>query len=75
VLDEVEGHVIYLFLDEFFDYHQIMVTFENRYKITFITDWGAFVWVVMPFGFKNAPPTEQLVVIGISWNVHEFFFG
>jgi hypothetical protein len=22
-------------------------------------DWGAFVWVVMPFGLKNAPPMYQ----------------
>ncbi len=27
--------------------------------MTFIRNWGAFVWVVMPFGFKNAPPTYQ----------------
>jgi hypothetical protein len=36
-----------------------MITFENRYKITFITDWGTFVWVVMPFGLKNVPPIYQ----------------
>jgi hypothetical protein len=30
---------------------------ENRYKTTFVTYWGAFVWMVMPFGVKNGPPT------------------
>jgi hypothetical protein len=25
----------------------------------FITNWGVFVWVVMPFELKNAPPTYQ----------------
>jgi hypothetical protein len=25
-------------------------------------DWGAFVWVVMPFSLKNAPPTYQQMV-------------
>jgi len=33
----------YSFLDEYSKYHQIFITFENRYKITFITNWGAFV--------------------------------
>jgi hypothetical protein len=39
-----------------------MITLKDRYKTAFITDWGTFVWVFMPFGFKNAPPTYQQVV-------------
>jgi hypothetical protein len=35
----------------------------RRYKIAFVTNWGAFVWVVMPFGVKNGPPTYQKAVI------------
>jgi hypothetical protein len=58
-LDEVVKHDVYLFLDGFSNYHQIMITSEDRYKIAFIIDWGVFVWVVMPFGLKNAPPTYQ----------------
>jgi hypothetical protein len=27
-----------------------------------VISWGAFVWVVMPFGVKNGPPTYQKVV-------------
>jgi hypothetical protein len=30
--------------------------------MAFIMDWGVFMWVVMPFGFKNAPPTYQRMV-------------
>jgi hypothetical protein len=30
--------------------------------MTFITNWGAFVWVVMLFMLKNAPPTYQRVM-------------
>jgi len=37
-------------------------THEDRYKIIFITDWVAFVWVVMFFGFKNYPPIYQRVM-------------
>ncbi len=39
-----------------------MIALEDRYKIVFITDRGTFVWVVMPFGLKNLPPTYQRVV-------------
>jgi hypothetical protein len=60
VLDEVASHKVDdLFLDAFSNYHQIMITLEDRYKIAFIIDWGALVWVIMPFGLKNAPPTYQ----------------
>jgi hypothetical protein len=42
VLDEVVGHKVYSFLDGFFNYHQIMISLKDRYKITFIIDWGTF---------------------------------
>jgi hypothetical protein len=43
VLDEIVGHKIYSFLDGFFSYHHIMIAFEDKYKVTFIIKWGAFV--------------------------------
>jgi hypothetical protein len=27
-----------------------------------VIDWGAFVWVVMPFGVKNGPPIYQKII-------------
>jgi hypothetical protein len=62
VLDKMAGHEVYLFLDGFFGYHQIMIALENRYKAAFITDLVTFVLVVMPFGLKIAPPTYQRAV-------------
>jgi hypothetical protein len=35
---------------------------EDKYKTIFVTNWGAFVWMVMPFGVKNGPPTFQKAV-------------
>jgi hypothetical protein len=32
------------------------------YKTAFITNWGTFIWVIMPFRLKNAPPTYQWVM-------------
>jgi len=62
VLDMVVGHEVYSFLDGFSNYHQITITSKYRYKIAFIIDWGTFVWIIMPFGLKNAPPTYQQVM-------------
>jgi hypothetical protein len=59
VLDMVAGREVYSFLDEFSNYHHIMITTEDRYKIAFIIEWGVFIWVVIPFGLKNAPPTYR----------------
>jgi hypothetical protein len=39
-----------------------MITSKDRYKIVIIANWGAFVWVIMPFGLKNAPATYQQAV-------------
>jgi hypothetical protein len=58
-LDKVASHEVYSFLDGFSSYHQIMIAPKNKYKTTFIINWGVFVWVVMPFGLKNVPPTYQ----------------
>jgi hypothetical protein len=51
------GHEVYSFFNGFFGYHQIMMAPKDGYKTAFMTNWGAFVWMVMPFGVKNAPPT------------------
>jgi hypothetical protein len=39
-----------------------MITPKEKYKITFITNYGAFIWLIMLFGLKNVPPTYQRVV-------------
>jgi hypothetical protein len=42
-------------MEEFSRYHQISIALEDRYKTTIVIDLRAFMWVVMPFGIKNAP--------------------
>jgi hypothetical protein len=52
--------------EAYLGYHQISIALEDRYKIAFVTDWGAFIWKVMPFGMKNGPLTYERVVIKTS---------
>jgi hypothetical protein len=57
ILDIIVGYEAYLFLDGHSKHHYIYIALEDRYKTNFVTYWGAFVWMVMPFGVKNGPPT------------------
>lgn len=50
---------IYLFLDDFLGYLQISIAPKDQYKTSFVTNWGALIWIVMPFGVKNGTPTYQ----------------
>jgi hypothetical protein len=50
VLNTIARYEAYSFLDGYSKYHQIYITLEDRYKTTFVTDWGAFIWKVMSFG-------------------------
>jgi hypothetical protein len=74
VLNTIIGNEAYSFLDGYSGYHQIFIALEDRYKIAFVTDWGAFIWKVMLFGVKNGPPTYQKAITkafkkyGISLN-------
>ncbi len=47
VLDMVVRHEVYLILDGFLGYHQIMIAPEDRSRTTFIIDRGTFVWIIM----------------------------
>ncbi|KAL0453712.1 UNVERIFIED_CONTAM: hypothetical protein Slati_1349300 [Sesamum latifolium] len=43
-------------------YHQIVLAPEDRKKVSFITSEGAFCYVAIPFGLKNAGATYQRLV-------------
>ena len=62
VLDTVAGHEVYSFLDGYSGYHQLKIAEEDRHLTAFVTDWGAFICIVMPFGLKNAPGSYQRTV-------------
>lgn len=54
VINIIVGHEVFTFLDGFYGHQQISITLkDDKYKIIFVIECGAFVWVSMPFGVKK----------------------
>ncbi len=62
MLNTIIRYETFFFLVGYSGYHQICIILKDRYKTTFVTDWGAFIWKVMLFRVKNGPPTYEKVV-------------
>ena len=62
MLDAVVGYKRYSFMDRFLGYNQIQNFKPHRWYTTFITDWGTFAYIMMPFELCNAPTTFQPVM-------------
>ncbi|XP_039682835.1 uncharacterized protein [Medicago truncatula] len=59
LVDNTAKCKVFSFMDGFSGYNQIRMAPEDREKTSFITPWGAFCYVVMPFGLINAGATYQ----------------
>ncbi|MCO5566592.1 hypothetical protein L7F22_020269 [Adiantum nelumboides] len=73
MLDEIAGHEMHSFMDDYSGYNQLNIALEDRTKTTFVLEWGAFMYLVMPFGLSNAPTTFQRCMMEIfSKFLHKF---
>ena len=59
VVDSASGFETLCFLDAYFGYHQIVMKESNQLMTSFITPFGSFCYVIMPFGLKNAGAMYQ----------------
>ena len=62
LIDATAGHEMLSFMDGFSGYNQIKMHKEDIPKVSFITDFGVYCYLVMAFGLKNAGATYQRLV-------------
>ena len=77
IIDATAGCERLSFLDAYSGYHQIKMAVKDQEKTAFITPFGAFCYVSMPFGLKSAQATYQRCVLNclhkkIGRNVHAY---
>src|SRR5438105_608451 len=59
VVDSTAGSELLCFLDANSGYHQVSLAESDCIKTSFITPFGAYCYITMPFGLKNAGATYQ----------------
>jgi hypothetical protein len=53
------GSELLCFLDAYSGYHQIKIKESDQLATLFVTSYGTYCYVTMPFGLKNAGATYQ----------------
>ena len=70
-LDAIEGATWFSTLDLTSAYNQVPVKKEDIPKTAFVTKYGLFEYVTMPFGLKNSPACfercVELALAGLQW--------
>jgi hypothetical protein len=61
VIDSSAGYELLSFLYCYFGYHQISLR-EDQIKTSFIMPFGAYCYMTMSFGLKNASATYQRAI-------------
>ena len=71
MLERLEGHRHYCFLDGYSGYNQRAIAPEDQEKTTFTCPFGTYAYRRMPFGLGNAPATFQRCMTSIFSDIVE----
>jgi hypothetical protein len=69
VVDSTSGCETLYFLNAYSGYHQIAMKESDQLVTSFITPFGLFFYVTMPFELKNTGATYQ-VYAQVFWKAH-----
>ena len=77
VVDSTSGCETLFFLHAYSGYHQITMKESDRLMTSFITPFGSFCYVTMPFGLKNMAATYQRCMLKcfgdlIGWTIEAY---
>ena len=59
IVNSTSGYEILSFLDAYSGYHQITMKESDQLATSFITPYGSYCYVTMPFCLKNTGATYQ----------------
>ena len=65
IVDSTAGCELLSFLDAYFGYHQIKMKESDQLATSFITPFGMYCYVTMPFGLRNARATYQRCMLHV----------
>src|SRR6266540_901666 len=68
VVDSIAGCELLCFHDAYSGYHQVSLAESDCIKTSFITSFGAYCYITMPFGLKNTGATYQRAM---QWCLHD----